>query len=142
MKKIIALTISIIMCVSTCACNSSKNLPESKEESKTENIYTVVRKDGTTEKMTYEEIEKLGDNELKLTEYIGSEISGNGKISSIEKTDSFNATVEIGMLKIKVKNVPIEVAKTFDIGDDFEIKGTLVQVFGSIVFINGRGYYD
>lgn len=78
----------------------------------------------------------MGENELKLEKYPGSEISGIGEITSIDKTDNFNAEIEIGTLQIKVKNVPIGVAKTFD------IKGKLVQIFGSIVYIDGRGYYD
>ena len=136
MKKIIVLTILIIMCVSICACNSSNN------STKKENVYTVVCQDGTKEEMTYKEIAALGKNEVKLESYLGLEISGIGGITSIDKTDNFNAEIEIGTLQIIVKNVPIEVAKTFDIGEKFDIKGKLVQIFGSIVYIDGRGYYD
>jgi len=143
MKKIFSLLLAVTMIFSLGACGGS-NQNESKEEISSENIFTVTLKDGTSEEMTYEDLSALYDNELKLEKYLGAKVSGSGEIESIEKDHSEpdNATIKVGFMQFEIHNVPTDVAMNYNVGDTIPVKGELVRVFGTIVYLNGHGYYN
>ena len=158
MKKFISLFIAILMCVSLAACRGDKN---GNKKSDTENAavttkdsnakndgeenkpktFTVTLEDGSTEEMTHDELSDLGDNTLKLEDYLGAEVTGTGTVASISEAPNGTATIQVDFMDFEIQNVPLNVAKSFDKGDTIDVKGTLFKVFGCIVYLNGSGYY-
>ena len=137
MKKFMSLFIAIIMCLSLVACGGDD---AGSKKSKAE-TFTVTLEDGSTEEMTHDELSDLYDNTLKLEDYLGAEVTGTGTVESISRAANGTATIKVDFMDFEIQNVPLNVAKSFNKGDTIDVKGTLFNVFGSIVYLNGSGYY-
>ncbi len=131
MKKIISLLLVLCLCFSLTACSNNDDI----------DTFEVTLKSGTVEKMTHKQLSDLYNNSLKLEDYLGAEVIGSGKLKSVKKATNGTATIAVGVLEFEIKNVPLDVAKTFNTDDVVDVKGKLTNVFGSIVYLDGNGYY-
>ena len=144
MKKLFSILLVMVMIFSLSACGAGEKEDTSKVEQKEEtkeDTFKVTLKNGNVEEMTHDQLADLYNNSLKLEDYLGAEVIGSGKLESIIKENNGTATLKVDFMNFEISNVPIETAKTFNVGDTVPVAGTLTRVFGCIVYLNGYGYY-
>lgn len=137
MKRVIALWVAIMMCLSLCACGGGGSK------------FTITCKDGTTETMSANELTEVSSNDVRYKQkYAGAHVSGEVKIESIEASITTSkghieaVNIGFGHMDLILVDVPSEYVANLDVGDTIPVSGTIRKTPIGWIEIKADSFYE